>query len=325
MNEELADSVGRGHPTAQSGKLVSIVICTFNRAELLRSAVASILKHSCVGCDPEVIVVDNNSTDNTEAVVKEFGRKIRYVKEPNQGLSHARNRGLAEANGRFIGFIDDDCKVAAGWLAKAVDIAQRNEADVFGGPFQPFYLDEKPKWYKDQYGSFGYRDASPARVLRNDEYVYGGNMFVRRELLEAIGGFNVSLGMKGGELGYWEEIEMQDRIRKRKPAAVSFYCSELFVYHLVRQEKMRVTWRFAQAAALARKARQGPMNPRAKLENKGRVLARMVRLCMHLGYGFALGAVLRDRNRYPFVENYAYEHISELYYRLMKNWNVLVS
>jgi glucosyl-dolichyl phosphate glucuronosyltransferase len=97
----------------------SIVICTHNRAEILQDAVLSACSQSYNVQKYEIIVVDNNSTDDTKKLIANLQDKypkIRYIFEKDQGLSNARNRGWREARGKYVGYIDDDCKVPREWL-----------------------------------------------------------------------------------------------------------------------------------------------------------------------------------------------------------------
>ena len=85
---------------------VSVIIPTYNRANLVTEAINSVLMQSCK--DIEIIVIDDGSTDNTSKVLKTFGDRIRYIKQKNMGAGAARNRGLKEANGKYIAFLDSD-------------------------------------------------------------------------------------------------------------------------------------------------------------------------------------------------------------------------
>jgi len=87
-------------------KLVSVVIPTYNRARGVAAAVASALAQTYSPI--EVIVVDDGSTDDTEAEIRRFGRQVVYVKQANGGVASARNKGLAEARGEFIALLDSD-------------------------------------------------------------------------------------------------------------------------------------------------------------------------------------------------------------------------
>src|SRR5690349_5231481 len=100
---------------------VSVCICTYNRCQTLRSALESVLGQEADGVRFEVIVVDNNSTDDTKQVVESFVRRghsnLRYSFEGRQGLSHARNAGIAVARSPLVAFTDDDIRVAPDWVS----------------------------------------------------------------------------------------------------------------------------------------------------------------------------------------------------------------
>ncbi len=99
-----------------TGDLISVVLCTYNRAHRVEAAVRAILDQE--GCDFELIVVDDGSADDTPAVLGAIDDpRLRVVRRPNGGLSRARNTGLAEARGDWVTFIDDDDRAEPGWLA----------------------------------------------------------------------------------------------------------------------------------------------------------------------------------------------------------------
>jgi len=138
---------------------LSVVVCSLNRSESLRRMLKSLQEMvipDYLSC--EVIVVDNNSDDDTRLVVEEiekhFELKIRYVFENKKGLSHARNRGVKEAGGEIIAFTDDDVIVDKHWI-KSIDKAFKEYDDVacVGGKILPIWEIPKPKWLKhDLYG-----------------------------------------------------------------------------------------------------------------------------------------------------------------------------
>ena len=101
---------------------VSVVICTWNRAGLLDQTLARMRElHVPAGLAWELLVVNNNCTDDTDAVAARHRGHLplRPVREPTPGLSNARNKGLAEARGELILWTDDDVRVDPGWLAAA--------------------------------------------------------------------------------------------------------------------------------------------------------------------------------------------------------------
>ena len=107
---------------------LSVIICTYNRVELLGKCVNSLMTQTARKENYEIIVIDNNSTDNTADLIRKIkiiNSNLRYVKEANQGLSYARNRGWKEAKGEYIAYIDDDCKADNNWCKHICPINSR--------------------------------------------------------------------------------------------------------------------------------------------------------------------------------------------------------
>lgn len=220
---------------------ISLVVCTYNRASLLDLCLQQLLKQTPPSSSFEVIVVDNNSPDNTKAVVANHARdrvNVRYILETKQGLSHARNRGFQEAVAEYVAYIDDDAKVAEDWLEKALGILRDHQPDVFGGPIYPFYLTPKPEWFKDSYEIRIHQPQTGWFATGSSGYLSGSNICFRKSLLQEYGGFNPKLGMSGTELGYGEETEIVQRALKE--ARKIYYSLDLKVYHLVPEHKMQL-------------------------------------------------------------------------------------
>ncbi|MGH8639481.1 MAG: glycosyltransferase family A protein, partial [Burkholderiales bacterium] len=128
------------HPPSAAAPLVSVVLCTFNRSQLLGGAVEALLRQDPETPAYEVIVVDNNSTDATRDVIEGFlpGGRVRYQFESRQGLSVARNRGIEIARGDIIAFTDDDVRVRPAWVRSIVQaFAEHQDVDMIGGKVQP--------------------------------------------------------------------------------------------------------------------------------------------------------------------------------------------
>ena len=97
---------------------LSVVVCTHKRENLLRMCLDSLENQTAVKSDYEIVVVNNYSNGLSGVLIKEFTNQydnIRFINEPNQGLSHARNRGWNESSGRYVAFIDDDSKAEKNW------------------------------------------------------------------------------------------------------------------------------------------------------------------------------------------------------------------
>src|SRR5579862_9298835 len=132
--------------------MISVVVCTYNRASSLAKTLES-LRRMTVPADLkwELLVVDNNSTDNTRIVVTDFLRKSglngRYISEPRQGLCYARNRGVAEASGEIIAFTDDDVRVTSDWLRELAGTFRKFDCMGVGGKSVPAWNGlAKPAW-----------------------------------------------------------------------------------------------------------------------------------------------------------------------------------
>ena len=198
---------------------VSVVICTYNRAESLRETLQALqkLKHENVP-DWEVIVVDNNSSDGTrELLVEQVGKwsRLKTVFEPRQGLSYARNRGIEEAQGEVILFTDDDVIPEPEWMQEILEGMQRHGAQACGGYVAPIWESAPPAWLTERFHGF-----LAIRADRTDDYPitdprqapFGANMAVARKVFDEVGLFDTERGRKGKVLASGEDGELFERI-----------------------------------------------------------------------------------------------------------------
>lgn len=226
---------------------LSIVICTYNRAELLQSCLMSLIRQTADPSLFEIIVVNNNSTDNTQEIVETFSTRhsnIIGVVEFQQGLSHARNRGFRQARTDWVAFLDDDARARPDYVDRLLHDIKHCDFDALGGVYMPWYKYGKPKWFKDRYGS------NKANRIHMDKiadcsHVSGGNCAFKKTVLEEMSGFAGNLGMKGNKLSYGEETLLQIQMR-REGKRIGFD-HQLVVDHAVMPDKMKVAWFFASA------------------------------------------------------------------------------
>src|SRR5260370_19639456 len=134
---------------------VSIAIATHNRASELRQTLDTLVRIDCRSVDDhEVLVIGNNCTDDTAEVVgsfrPQFGDRLRYIEEPKQGLSHARNRALAESRFEMIAFLDDDVDVDPNWLHALVDAFREEKCAVVGGRAYLVFPSVRRVWLSDR-------------------------------------------------------------------------------------------------------------------------------------------------------------------------------
>jgi glycosyltransferase involved in cell wall biosynthesis len=170
--------------------LITVAICTLDRAESLRRTLNSLAAMRLPSGDVawEVVIVNNNCSDDTDLVIKAFADRlpIRREFEPQRGLSRARNRAVDAASGDYIVWTDDDVVVDPGWLAAYVEAFHRRpEAAVFGGRIIPRYAAPVPKWLFESEtvvpGMLAIRDFGDAELplsIAGDRLPYGPNFAV---------------------------------------------------------------------------------------------------------------------------------------------------
>jgi len=231
-----------------ANKKISIVICTYNRDFILPECIDSLIAQSADKKNYEIIVVNNNSNDNTQAIIDKYSStypNFRNVFEEKQGLSHARNRGAAEAGSEWVFYIDDDAKARPDLVSRALYIIDNYNFDCFGGTYIAWWKYGQPKWLKSI--NFGTKplELSSVGVLTKENalchgYLSGGVFCVKKNILEKMGGFSPSLGMSGDSSGYGEEILLQDQLREN--GYIVGYDPTLIIEHLVADYKLKLLW-----------------------------------------------------------------------------------
>jgi glucosyl-dolichyl phosphate glucuronosyltransferase len=231
--------------------LISVVVCTYNRADLIAGCLESLVEQTADVSLFEVIVVDNNSTDDTIQIVENCTHlsNLRLVKEQEQGLSYARNRGFQEAKGTYVAYLDDDARAEKHYIENIHDLINHSSTtiDCFGGPILPFYTSHKPDWFKDSYETRRLRPE--AEFLKPKQSFSGSNMIWNRELLIELGGFNPEFGVKGKQLILGEETDLFNRLWKVMEPSLLF-SPDLVVYHWVPSHKLKICYRVKRAFAI---------------------------------------------------------------------------
>ena len=199
--------------------LVTIGVCTWNRAALLRQTLGSMsrLATPC-GTEWEVLVVNNNSTDDTESVIMEFrgALPIRSVFEPLPGLSNARNRCIDEARGAYVLWTDDDVVVDPRWLREYVRaFMEMPSAAIFGGPIRPWFQGVPPKWlvtaWEQVQSAYAVRELGDSVMRLSRELPYGANYAVRLSE-QRKHRYDPRLGRRAGGLIGGEELAVMTAI-----------------------------------------------------------------------------------------------------------------
>lgn len=210
----------------------SIVLCTRNRASLLATALESIRRLDYPSDACELVLVDNDSSDNTRQVVDAFAESapfsVRYVHESKLGLSSARNRGLREARGRYVFFTDDDQEVDERVLTEHERVAVAHDAVAQQGSIQLRFSHGQPEWLRgDLAGLLGRTQDVPEGPTDID--LFGGNLIFRRDLFDTIEPFRVDLGK--GQAGYSEDTELSERLRAANIPII--FAPTAVIYHVI--------------------------------------------------------------------------------------------
>jgi len=235
---------------------LDVVIPTYNRSTLLRKALGSLLNARIPpGLDVKIIAVDNNSTDDTRAVITEMG--VSYVFEKRQGRSPALNAGIAVATGDLVAFIDDDEEVDASWYETILAAFTEHDVDFIGGPYVPRFEGDVPEWLpKSHTAVVGIVDGGDKVVPFDASYpgiLMGGNAVFTRKTLERVGPYSTALGRSGTRLLSCEDEDMYQRLMAA--GARGLYLPQLIVYHFIPRERLTKryhrSWCFWQSVSSA--------------------------------------------------------------------------
>jgi glycosyltransferase involved in cell wall biosynthesis len=213
--------------------MVSVVLPTFNRAASLRSAVCALLRQTADADSYQVVVVNNNSTDGTADTLAAIDDpRVVVVHESRQGLSFARNAGIAAATGDVIAFTDDDVEVAPDWIdAIGRAFGGRPDVDAVGGRVLPVWDNGRPSWLtRDYWAPLALQDHGADRLVfdrRNPVGLIGVNVAFRRAVFDRIGLFSPAVQRVGSRIGSTEDHELLTRLYAAEMRAL--YTPDLLV------------------------------------------------------------------------------------------------
>lgn len=226
-------------------KRFSVIVCTYNRDSYLIQTLRSLVNQSFDKDDYEILVIDNNSTDNTSTISKDFievhpEMAIHYFLEKEQGISYARNRGILESKGEFIVFIDDDETIDTGYL-ELLDhyLNDYTKAELAATPVNPVYETKKPQWlspYIARLFTGEYNKGNQVKTLLQKDAPGTGHAVIKKSLFEKYGKFNTELGRKGNSLMGAEDKDMF--LRFMKNGVECYYFPEIPIYHHIPDNKL---------------------------------------------------------------------------------------
>jgi len=231
--------------------LISVAICTLNRAESLRGTLDSLAAMRVPGDVAwEIVIVNNNSTDHTDDVVSEYVSRlpVRREFEPRAGKSNALNRAIDLAKGDYIVWIDDDVLADAGWLAAYVEAFRRwPEAAIFGGRITPRYEAPVAKWVMESEavlgGPYAIRDFSdrvhPLSVADENHFPYGANWAIRAVEQRAFR-YDPELGPVGNRYRTHEESDVIHRVLGS--GATGYWIPEAMAEHCIGRDRQTIRY-----------------------------------------------------------------------------------
>jgi glycosyltransferase involved in cell wall biosynthesis len=238
--------------------LITVAICTFNRAESLRRTLDSLAAMRLPSdLAWEIVVVNNNSTDHTNDVIGEYFDRlpIRRECEPHPGLSNARNRAIDAAKGKYIVWTDDDVVVGADWLRAYVEAFRRwPDAAVFGGRIIPKFELPMEKWVAESVSVLGGpyaisdfgNDVQPLSVAEN-RLPYGAN-FAVGAAEERIFGYDAHLGLAPNRRRLADEFDVITRLLEA--GAIGYWVPAAIVEHCIGRERQTIRYIASYSAGL---------------------------------------------------------------------------
>jgi glycosyltransferase involved in cell wall biosynthesis len=212
----------------------SVIITTFNRAHTLEKCLETLCDQNYPKEDYEILVVNNNSSDDTEDVVFDFIEQhpetdIKYYFVPRSGQVYARQIGILAAKNEVLSFTDDDGLLVPDWLAEVTKVFNMSDEIVgVAGKIDIQWDKTPPEWvrnYEEQLGKLDYGDKEKYEV---GLYMNAGNLHVKKDVLIGVGGFNPEMVgqwlMGDGETGLWLRLKKRNMKIGWAPKALMYHC-----------------------------------------------------------------------------------------------------
>jgi glycosyltransferase involved in cell wall biosynthesis len=233
---------------------VSVIVCTYNRAQYLPTTLQRLAEQTCDSNHYEILIIDNNSTDETSNISREFIKNhphidCKYYLEQDQGHTFARNRGIKESNYNILSFIDDDAFVRPNFIENTIHYFSNNPSvAAIGGKIIPKYESSEPKWMsKYLWPLVAALDMGDTpKQFKGRKFPIGANMAFRKSTFDKYGIFDVELGRRGTGLEGGDEKEMFTRLKNGNEKI--FYDPKVVVDHIIPDK--RLTTKYIKGLAM---------------------------------------------------------------------------
>jgi glycosyltransferase involved in cell wall biosynthesis len=215
---------------------VSVVIPTYNRAELLPALLDALLAQRVHAIPYEILVIDNGSVDGTAATVAAYANPwVRYHFEPRRGVSNARNTGVQHAAADLIAFLDDDLVPAADWLPSIKETLDANpDVHCVGGRIEPQWPGVRPPWltpanYAPLALQYGRGAGKPLSATNASGCLVSANFICRRDVLRDVGGFSPA---------FVRDEDKELNLRLWRAGKVGIYADNIVATAVVQPERL---------------------------------------------------------------------------------------
>lgn len=222
---------------------VSVILCAYTekRWDAMVAAIQSVQQQTFPAGEI-ILVIDHNPALLERARARIPGVLVIENSEA-QGLSGARNSGIAAAQGAWLAFLDDDAVAEPDWLEKLFELCQEPRVLGAGGAAEPLWLSKQPRWFPEEFywviGCTYQGLPCTAEPVRN---LYGCSMCIRKEVFDTVGGFRFGIGRVGTIPTGCEETELCIRAKQHWPEKAFFYEPASRIHHQVPAN--RATWRY---------------------------------------------------------------------------------
>jgi glycosyltransferase involved in cell wall biosynthesis len=270
---------------------ISVIICTYNRATYINDAMESLYNQTLTKKSYEVIVVNNNSTDNTQQICESFiashtDAHYYYFNEAKQGASFARNTGAKHALSPLLCFMDDDAVADKDYLERIVDFFEQHpDAGGLGGRIIPKYIPSEPKWMSHYVSSLvgHFHYSEEVSIFAANKYPLESNMIIRKIDFDAIRGFSEALPGVVGTLRIGGEGK-DFFFRLKELGRTIYYDPAIRVQHVVETAKLTSEYMYRVASGIGR-------GERVRTKQKGGLpfFNKIIEYIFKLGASFILG------------------------------------
>ena len=287
---------------------ISVIICTYNRQQYLVEAMQSLVEQDFDKDRFEVIVVNNNSKDDTEKICNQFIAshpecQLHYYNETEQGSSAARNNGARHAKGSLLIFMDDDAIAEKDYLKNTWRFHSANPGiHGFGGRIIPRYIPAEPVWMSHYVsalvGNFDY--APVVTEFKPNKYPLESNMVITKKAFDEIGGFNIALpGVKGNLRIGGEGKDLYFRLKEKGQKI--FYVPGMIVHHVVEVNRLNKEYLYRVASGIGRGERQR-ISSKGNMSYYGKLAEYIFKLGASIMIGLFYIITFRPAKAWPVIQ-----------------------